>query len=344
MDRFTALLKKFFDTSDKFQAKLSVRWREHANRRTLVVIVAIGFLATLSYLTVIRPPSSFPVNELVTVQEGATLSDIASMLEAEGVVRNGNLFRVLVVLLGRERGAHAGDYLFKEPKDVFAVARSISTGAFGLEPERIRIVEGATTRSMAMIYANRLLRFNPERFLELAQPHEGYLFPDTYFFLPNANEETVIRTMRENFDMQIKELEPLIASSTRSLEDVIIMASIVEREARSTEDRKMIAGVLWNRIKRGMALQVDVTFLYTLGKNTFQLTLEDLRSDSPYNTYRYKGLPPTPIGSPSLDSIRATLQPTKNDYLFYLADYNGVTHYSKTYEQHLRYKRMYLDS
>lgn len=343
MDRLTILVKKFFDASDLLQAKLSTRWREHANRRTLVITVTIGFLAMISYLTVIRPPASFPVNQLVNVPEGATLSEISTLLEEADVVRSGNVFRALVVLFGRERGAHAGDYLFKEPQDVLSIARSISTGAFGLEPERIRIVEGATTRSMAMIYANRLLRFDPERFLQLAQPHEGYLFPDTYFFLPNANEETVIRTMRENFNLHMEELQPIVASSTRSLEEIIIMASIVEREAHNTADRKMIAGVLWNRIARDMALQVDVTFLYTLGKNTFQLTREDLQSDSPYNTYKNKGLPPTPIGSPSLDSIRATLQPTKNDYLFYLADFDGVTHYSKTYAQHLRYKRMYLD-
>ncbi len=342
MDNLEKLLKKFFDVSDKLQAHLSERWRVHANRRTSIAIAVVGLSTILAFAFLIRPPANFPVNTLVSVPEGASLTQIADILEKEGVVRSSVTFRVLVTLLGRERGAHAGDYLFKEPKDVFTVARSISTGAFGLEPERIRITEGATTRSMAMIYANRLLRFDPERFLELARPHEGYLFPDTYFFLPNATEETVLRTMRENFDLQTAEIAPLVASSTHSLEEIIIMASIVEREAHTTADRKMIAGVLWNRIARGMALQVDVTFLYTLGKNTFQLTTKDLQSDSPYNTYKNKGLPPTPIGSPSLDAIKATLSPTKNSYLFYLADFDGVTHYSKTYEQHLRYKRMYL--
>ena len=342
MDQLGKWLKKFFDVSDGLQARLSERWRIHANRRTSIVIALIGALVILAYVFAIRPPARFPVNTLVTVPEGASLSQISRLLEEQGVVRSSMTFRVLVTLLGRERGAHAGDYLFKEPQDVFSVARSVSTGAYGLEPERIRITEGATTRSMAMIYANRLLRFDPERFLELAAEHEGYLFPDTYFFLPNVTEETVIRTMRDNFELQTAEVAQQIASSTHSKEEIIIMASIVEREAHTTEDRKMIAGVLWNRIARGMALQVDVTFLYTLGKNTFQLTMADLQSDSPYNTYKYKGLPPTPIGSPSLDSIKATLNPTKNSYLFYLADKNGVTHYSKTYEQHLRYKRMYL--
>jgi UPF0755 protein len=342
MDELKRLLERFFKTTDHLQEDLSTRWRLHANRRTIIALSAIGGLAIFGYLTMIRPPANFPVNQLVTVPEGLVLGEIAQKLEDDGVVRSSLAFRIFVTLIGRERTAQAGDYLFKEPKDIFTIARSISTGAFGLEPERIRIAEGATTRSMAMIFDNRLLRFDPEKFLALAQPMEGYLFPDTYFFLPNATEDTVIRTMRENFDLKTAELQAEIASSTKSLDDVVNLASIIEREARIPKDRRMISGVLHNRLKRGMALQVDVTFLYTLGKNTFQLTLEDLKSDSPYNTYKHKGLPPTPIGSPSLDALDAALHPTKNDYLFYLADNSGVTHFSKTYEQHLRYKRMYL--
>ncbi len=337
-------LGRFFKVSDSLQQDLSDRWRPHANRRTLIVGLLLAALLIGSYAAFIRPPAQFPVNKLVLVPDGASLSEISVLLKEQGVIRSPLAFRALVTVLGRERGAHAGDYLFKEPQDALSVARAISIGAFGLEPERIRIAEGATTRAMAILYANRLLRFDPERFLELAQPQEGYLYPDTYFFLPNATEQTVIRTMRENFDIQTADLQAEIASSSRTLEEIITMASLVEREAHTTEDRKLIAGVLWNRIERNMPLQVDVAFLYTLGKNTFQLTREDLASDSPYNTYKNKGLPPTPIGSPSRESIEAALYPTKNSYLFYLADNDGVTHYSRTYDQHLRYKRMYLDS
>ena len=140
------------------------------------------------------------------------------------------------------------------------------------------------------------------------------------------------------------ELEQTYGTSTRSRTDIVTMASILEKEAKNTRDRKMIAGVLWNRLDRGMLLQVDAVFLYTIGRTTFDLTMKDLASDSPYNTYRYKGLPPTPIGSPSLDSLVAAMTPTKSDYLFYLADNDHVTHYSKTYREHLRKKRLYLGS
>ncbi len=333
---------QFFATSDEIQEELSEKWRLHANRNTILILLTAGTIALVAYVYVIEPPLNFPLQQLVTVRQGASVDEVAFDLEAGGVVQSALAFKIIAVLTGHARTLHAGDYLFKEPKDIFSVVRAVSLGAFGLEPEKIRIPEGATTRSMAIIYKSRLLRFDSEKFLAKAQPQEGFLFPDTYFFLPNADEDTVIDTMRANFDDHLKPFEAEIASSSRSLSDIVIMASILEREASRSDDRHKIAGVLYNRIKKGMALQVDVTFLYTLGKNTFQLTLTDLKSDNPYNTYVHKGLPPGPIGSPSLDSIEAAIHPDTNNYLFYLADNTGVTHYSKTYEEHLAKKRLYL--
>ncbi len=335
-------LRKVFDDFDDAQADLAEGWRPHANRRTVIILVIAGIAAGLIYTQAIEPPDAFPVQELVVVEEGAALSTIAQSLYAQQVIRSPLAFELSMRALGHARDAKAGDYIFKEPTSVWGVARRISTGAFGLEPVRIRIGEGATTREMAEQLARALPRFDADAFLLAARPQEGYLFPDTYFFLPNAREDAVLETLRQNFDEHIAEVQPLIDASGRSLEELVIMASIIEREARIPADRRMISGVLWNRIERGMPLQVDVTFLYTVGKNTFQLTLADLRTDHPYNTYVNKGLPPGPIGSPSLDSIRAAAEPTKNPYLFYLADMNGTTHFSKTYEEHLRKKRLYL--
>jgi UPF0755 protein len=264
------------------------------------------------------------------------------MLEEDGVVRSSLIFRLLVTVLGSERTVHAGDYLFDQPLDVFAIARAISVGRYGLEPFRTRIPEGASAEEISVILRNRLLRFNADTFLSEAKPYEGYLFPDTYFFLPNAAEDTVLQAMRQNFDTHITTIEPKIASSTRSLSDIVIMASILEREAYNSTDRRLIAGVLWNRITRGMPLQVDAPFAYSIGKGTFQLTMKDLVTPSPYNTYVNKGLPPTPIGNPSLDSILAAATPTKTDYLYFLADKNGITHYCKTYACQLANKARYF--
>lgn len=335
-------LERVLAAYDRIIENLSVHSRQHANRRTLIILICAGFLSTYLYLAEIRPPDNFPINELIAISEGASLSDAGTTLEKNAVVRSARALRILVALMGRERDIRAGDYLFKEPKDLFSVARAISIGAFGLEPMRIRIPEGATTREMALIFSGRLLRFNKNTFLEKALPMEGFLFPDTYFFLPNATEDLVVRTMRQNFNTQIAAIADKIQAFGKPLKEVVIMASLLEREARKAEDRRKIAGVLWNRLNRGMLLQVDAAFLYTIGKGTYQLTTKDLQSDSPYNTYRYKGLPPGPIGSPSLNSLESAVAPAKHNYLFYLADRSGVTHYSVTYAEHLRKKSRYI--
>ncbi len=342
MLNFYKFLKKTFEAGHQFIIQMTERWHHHGNRRTIAVTIVGGLGIATIYLYAIRPPENFPVDSLVAVTEGSSVSQVAANLESEGVVRSGFVLRALVRVMGRDRSVRAGDYMFKEPKNVFAVARALSIGQFGLEPFRIRIHEGAMTKEMAVMFEKRLERFDAENFLAKAQPQEGYFFPDTYFFMPNATEETVMQAMRQNFDRHIEEIQPIIASSSRTLAEIVNLASIVEREARNHDDRRMIAGVLWNRLKKGMALQVDVTFLYTIGKGTFDLTIADLKSDSLYNTYRYKGLPPTPIGSPSLNSILAAADPQNNDYFFYLADNKGVTYFSKTYAEHLRKKRLYL--
>ena len=342
MDSLKAALEKFFAVLDGLQAQLSEHWREHTNRRTIVILIVLGALSMYSWLALIQAPDNFPVNKLVSVPQGETLSQIAETLYDDGVIRSPLAFKVLMTLFGTTRTVQAGDYLFKEPRDLFTIARAMSVGAFGLEPARIRIPEGATVKEMATIFSVHLERFNKENFLAQAQPQEGYLFPDTYFFLPNANEGVVIQTLRQNFDSQIATIAPQIARSTRSLSDIVVMASIIEREAYNSADRRMISGVLWNRIKRGMPLQVDVTFAYTHGKGTFQITIKDLVTPSPYNTYINKGLPPTPIGNPSLDSLIAAVEPTPNDYLYFLADRRGVTHFCKTYACQLANKARYF--
>ncbi|OGG59990.1 hypothetical protein A2765_00805 [Candidatus Kaiserbacteria bacterium RIFCSPHIGHO2_01_FULL_56_24] len=329
----------------RFDERIVANWREQANRRSIIIIIAAGAFALVSYVFLIAPPVSFPVGNLITIPEGATAREAGEMLEGQGVVRNGVAFSVAVTVLGADRGVRAGDYLFKEPKDLFSIARAITTGAFGLEPIRIRVPEGATTKDMARLFGGQLQRFDEERFLALAQPEEGFFFPDTYFFLPNANEKIVYEAMRQNFDTNIASLAGEIETSGHPLRDVVIMASILEKEAHTDADRRMIAGVLWRRIKIGMALQVDAAFLYSLGRSTFTLTKEDLQDkDDPYNTYVHKGLPPGAIGSPSLSSLRAAATPIDKGYIFYLADNNHVTHYAKTYAEHLRNKALYLGS
>lgn len=342
MEPFEHWLDRLFASTDALQARLSDDWREHVNRRTLVIVVIAGLLAILAYVFVIQPPEHFPTDQLVTVPQGASLDLISQTLYEDGVIRSPLAFRLIELALGHERGVIAGDYEFKQPVDIFYVAHALSIGEFGLVPIRIRIPEGATMKQMAQIFSAELPRFSGTNFLAQTPTLEGYLFPDTYFFLPNANETTVIEAMRQDFDLQIASIEPEIASSTHSFPDIVTMASILEEEAPDTQDREMIAGILWRRIAQNQSLQVDSTLIYAFGVSDSQLTIADLQSNSPYNTYKKKGLPPTPIGSPSLDSLMAAAEATTSPYLYYLADKHGVTHYCKTFSCQLANERMYL--
>lgn len=327
----------------RFEEKISDRWREGTNRRTIFALMFIGALSLYGYTQIIAPPRAFPVGVLVSVSEGATLAEAAAELKEQGVVENDVALRAIVYAMGRSTSVRAGDYLFSQPKNILAVARAITTGQFGLEPKRIRIPEGMTTAEMADVFSGALERVNRGQFIEKARPLEGYLYPDTYFFLPNANEDTIIRAMRQNFDARIETIMGNIVSSGKQIDAVVTMASLLEHEARTDEDRRKIAGVLWRRIAKNMPLQVDAAFLYSIGRTTFDLTTADLTDkDDPYNTYVHKGLPPGPIGNPSIEAIKAAATPIDNGNLFYLADRSGVTHYSKTYEEHLAKKRLYL--
>ena len=343
MEYFQKILERFFTWSGRALEEVPREWERHVSRRATTILLLTGCVLITMYVTLIRPPNAFPKNELVSVPAGASLSETATMLKEQHVILSSTAFALFMRLSGHERDVHAGDYLFRKPRNMFVVARALALGEYGLEPTRIRVPEGSTVKEMAGIFGAELQRFDEKRFVANATEYEGYLFPDTYFFLPNANDELVLTTLRQSFDLHTKSLSSRIVAFGKPLKDIVIMASILEREAQTMEDRRMIAGVLWNRIQRGMFLQVDATFLYTLRKDTFDLTMSDLANkDDPYNTYAHKGLPPGPIGSPSMDALLAVVTPIKSDYLFYLASHDNVTHYTKTYEEHLANKKKYL--
>ena len=328
---------------DVAQERARAWWCGSKGRRLNIMLVSLVVLALFFYMSFLSAPASFPDNDIVTIERGDSLNMVSENLKREHIVRSGVLLKAFVVLLRGQGNVFAGDYLFDRPESVITVARRITTGEFGLDPARISIPEGASVREMAVILDRRLPRFNPQIFIKNAVPLEGYLFPDTYFFLPNTTEEAVIETMLDNFKNKFAEIEEEFIAFGRPIEEVVVMASLLEKESHDFEDKQGIAGVLWERLRIGMPLQVDATFLYINGKSTFELTLDDLQgNESPYNTYKFKGLPPGPIASPGLDSLLAAVTPKEHDYLFYLADNNNVTYFSETYAEHLRKKRLYI--
>jgi len=165
---------------------------------------------------------------------------------------------------------------------------------------------------------------------------EGYLLPETYEFAYGTAAEDLVRRMVEELDRQfVKPNADAIAASKLSLHEIVTLASLVEREAKVAADRAKIAGVLTNRLSRGMKLQCDATVQYALGEHKPRLTFADLKVDSPYNTYLHAGLPPGPIACPGIASLRAALQPERTDALFYVARPDGSHVFTRTYEEHL---------
>ncbi len=315
--------------------------RVRAHTRFIYGIGGAIIFLTLVYVACCRPPKDFPVGTTYTVEEGISLSRVAQDLANHHVVSSPFMFTRLVVALGKENNIQAGDYMFEEPLTMFSVALRLVTGDHGITPVRITIPEGYNVFEIADLARQGLDSFDPKRFIEIAQ--EGYMFPDTYLFRPDSTEEDVAERMEKNFEEKIATLSDDIHAFGKPLKDVLIIASILEEEARTTESREIISGILWKRLELGMPLQVDVTFKYINGKNTYELSQDDLEIDSPYNTYKYAGLPPTPIANPGLDSLRAAVHPRETPYLYFLSSKEGAMYYAKDFEGHKRNRALYLD-
>ena len=308
------------------------------------IIAAIFFVIIIlaSLFILLQAPKYFPIGSIYTINKGVTLNELASDLENKGVIKSPFLFKSFTVLFGESRGILAGDYVLDSRKNVINLAQRMTHGDYHLERVKITIPEGFTLKEISKVVSEKFIKIKQETFIEKSKNLEGYLFPDTYFFDNNADAETVIKAMQINFENKINEINDLILSFNKTKTDIIKMASILEKEARTVETKRIIAGILWKRISLGMPLQVDASFKYINGKGTADLTFADLKIDSPYNSYLYKGLPPTPICNPGLDSIKASITPIKTDYLYFLTDNTGQMHYAKTYQEHLKNKALYL--
>ncbi len=306
------------------------------------LIAAVLIFAAIAYGFFLRAPSDFPVGRLVSIERGTPLSQIAEALAAHNIVSSATLFTIATVVMAGQGGIISGDYFLNERQGLLAMTWRLTSGDYALTPIAVTFPEGATVAEMARIAAAKFPEVDASAFEEMTRGDEGYLFPDTYYFLPNVRVQDIVRTMRETFDRKVAPLASMIAASGYSLRDIVIMASLLEEEARTTKTRRTIAGILWKRLAIGMPLQVDAVFPYIIGKNTYEVTLDDLQVDSPYNTYKYKGLPPGPITNPGIDSIEAALNPIETSYLYYLSDDDGEMHYARTFEEHKVNKTRYL--
>ncbi|KND49599.1 MAG: UPF0755 protein [Parcubacteria bacterium C7867-008] len=318
---------------------LWVRFRK-AYVLTLVALFVVVFIP-LSILFV--PPYHFPKGELISIPADSTSEEIADELADQHVIRSAAQFRIYTRLTGDDRTLQSGIYVFDHALGLVSVAHRIANGDHGIEESRVTLTEGMTNKDMARTIAAGVPGFDTKAFLEQASTSEGYLFPDTYFILPGTTPEDMVLRLRTQFDTKILTIQKEVDASKMSLNNLVILASILEREAQGIEDMRMVSGILNNRLRIDMPLQVDAVFGYVHGENGYTPTAADLESDSPYNTYRVKGLPPTPIANPGLDALKAAATPKTSTYLYYLTGKDGEMHYARTFEEHKRNRELYLN-
>jgi UPF0755 protein len=228
--------------------------------------------------------------------------------------------------------------------NVIEIVEKLVNGRYEYTPIIITIKEGEDYKTISNNIYNNFKnvsnKYTRNDFSMVIKYKEGYLFPETYNFPPFANIEDIFKKIDQEFIDRIKKYN---LTTFSELNKVLTIASILEKEVQKPEDMKIVSGIIYNRLEKGMPLQMDSTLGYFTGKASLELTTKDLQIDSPYNTYKVKGLPSGPIGNPGDVAIDAAINPDKNDYIFFLSDKDGVNHYAKTYAEHLKNRKLYLN-
>lgn len=314
----------------------------------------VAIIVTLTILWApIAPGSRGGGPRMITVKSGESISAIAQDLKRQRLIRSVWGFKLYLKLTGRvivQPGTYGPLYGNDSlPRIANMIASGSTANVTVTIPEGYTLAQITDTLSAKGVasaeeFTAALSAFAPDYEFFKSKPAkrslEGFLFPDTYRLIKGEPAEA-IRMMLDNFGVKYRdEIKPEL--DDKSLYEIMIIASLVEKEAKTQTDRKQIAAVLYNRLDAKMRLDVDATVRYAINDWKKALTKEDLSVDSPYNTRRYGGLPPTPICNPGLASIKAALSPPDSDYYYYLTDYQGVTHYAKTLKEHADNKLKYL--
>jgi UPF0755 protein len=319
-----------------------------------LLIVAVVFLALAGagayvlYRRAHAPFQAYQSERLVEIPTGAGTNTIAQTLIDGGVVRDDLTFRIALWLSGSARRLQAGEYRFDRPMSALDVIDKIARGEVDLRP--LTFPEGLTIGEMAKAFeasgmgaaqafvdaakdASLIRDVDPA-----ARDLEGYLFPDTYAFPRRADAARVVRAMVERFRQVLtEELKAAAGARGLSIRQLVTLASLVEKETAKPEERPIVAAVYANRLRLGMPLQCDPTVIYALqqtGKYDGNLRREDLVFDSPYNTYRYPGLPPGPIAAPGKGSLEGAAHPSDDDYIYFVSRNDGSHEFARTLVEH----------
>lgn len=293
----------------------------------LAIFLVFIFVLVLYFYLSLSPPSTDSSKKFFVINEGDSLSTIALRLEKNKFIRNRFSFIIYSYLLGLNEKIQAGNFYLTSSQKIPDLIKNISRG-------------GSTDYWLKIIPGTRIEQFSPsDEFTLISRELEGKLFPDSYLIPQDYTSENILSVIDKNYQKKLAEAK-IDATTKYTDEEVLIIASLLEREAKTLNDKKIIAGIIDNRLSNQMPLQIDATVQYardSLGSPSDYwkpITKADLNFVSPYNTYKNQGLPPAPICNPGLDSLIAAYHPIITDYLYYIHDSTGQIHYASTLVDH----------
>jgi len=347
--------------------------------RKIVAIIAIAFVLVFAVVglmgynyvkSALKPVDPDATKTIaVEVPIGSSLSSISALLEKKGIIKDAKVFKYYAKFKN-ESQFQAGNYDLTQSMTLDELIESLKTGKVYREPIfTMTIPEGLTLDQIGKIVEKKT-PYTQKEFMDLVTSEafvqkmmanypelvtdavladnirydlEGYLFPATYsYFEEKPSLEAIVEEMIGAMNNVVKNYNEVLVEKQMSVHQLLTFASLLEEEATAQTDRETIASVFYNRIDEGMPLQTDPTVLYALGSHKDRVLYEDLEVENAYNTYKNKGLPPGPIAGAGKTSIEAALNPSKTDYFYFLADKEGVNHFSKTYDEHLQKVEKYL--
>ena len=332
--------------------------------KKITAIIGVVFLLAFFYVCFeIYVPLNPGSHETIvyTVQKGWGDDEIGAELQKLGIIRNSYFFKFYTILSLKHSNLQAGQYNLSPKMSAYEIASKMAQG--DVIKDKLVILEGWDINDIAKYLASKgictqdyfvSLTKDPSTTLRAGdysneftfladKPKtadlEGYLFPDTYQISQGETCDDILNSMLANFGQKLTpDLRAEIAKQKKSIFDIVTMASLLEKEVRTLSDKKIVAGILWKRLSVSMPLQLDSTVIYVTGNPN--ISIKDTKINSPYNTYKYYGLPKGPISDPGIDSITAAIYPTKTNYWYYLTD--GKTIFSETFDQHIAAKEKYL--
>lgn len=327
-----------------------------------MLLASIGILAIVLVIlglwiksTINSPNSTNDSKISFTISPGEGSGDIATRLEKEKAIKNRFVFILYLNLRRSSDKIQTGDYMIPLNLTMIQLADLITEGQ--TVTNKITIPEGWTKEEIADYLSDNNIVSKEDFLAEIKKDFdysflsdkpkgtdlEGYLYPDTYILSSKPTAEEIVKKMLDNFDQKYTEkLRDKAKASNMNMQEIVTLASIVEREVASSEDRKTVAGIFLNRLNNDMFLESCATIQYILGEDKNQFSYAETRTPSPYNTYINLGLPEGPIGNPSMDSIEAVLYPTKSSYFYFLSA-DGKTYFSRTIDEHNAKKAQYLE-